>query len=105
MAGPYSNTAMVRPVQVKDGVAVISFRDTIHANRSAMNEPGKPYRDIVETALSRVLGYKCRLECITFAQAEAGQWGGEAPPEGGNGAKPTAPDKPSPYDSTTEKLP
>jgi hypothetical protein len=103
MASVYGNTAMVRPVQVKNGVAVISFRDPIHAKRSSVNEPGKPYRDIVEMSLSRVLGYKARIECITFAQAESGHWGGDTPPESGNAEKKPKSKQPSPYDTTRGK--
>jgi len=103
MASVYANTAMVRPVEVKNGVAVIAFRDPIHAKRSSVNEPGKPYRDVIETALYRVLGYKCRVECITFAQAEAGNRADDAPPASGNGAKKPKSKGPEPHETSRGK--
>ncbi|HUP28039.1 MAG TPA: DNA polymerase III subunit gamma/tau [Chloroflexia bacterium] len=99
IAAVFRDPGLTRPHSVVGSVCTISFRDPIHVTRSRMERQ----RDVIEQALAWVLGYPCRLESITFAEAA----GGAAEPGGGpngnhphaqngNGAKP----KPSPYDTT-----
>jgi len=110
MGGVFANPDMVRPARVSGGVATISFRDQFHAARSMTNSASAPYRDIIESALSRVLGYRCLLECITFEQEARGAFGGDdmngggKPVPKGKGPKgPAAPKQPSPYETTRGK--
>jgi len=102
MAAVFRNNDMVRLVQVSQGVCVISFRDPLYAKRAMENAP-HPRRDVIESALSRVMGYKCRLEAITFAQAQSGKFGDDAEPPDESKGKHKAREKPSPYQSTRGK--
>jgi DNA polymerase-3 subunit gamma/tau len=102
MAAVFRNTDMVRLVQVSAGVCVISFRDPLYAKRAMENTP-HPRRDVIESALSRVLGYRCRLEAITFAQAQSGRYGDAAEPLDESKGKHKAREKPSPYQTTRGK--
>jgi hypothetical protein len=68
------------------------------------NSPPHHRRDVIENALSRVLGYTCRIECIGPKQGGSGSGGGDDRPSddpGGGGKPPAA--KPSPYDTTLGK--
>jgi DNA polymerase-3 subunit gamma/tau len=102
MAAVFRNTDMVRLVQVSGGVCVISFRDPLYAKRAMENTP-HPRRDVIESALSRVLGYRCRLEAITFAQEQAGRYGDSAELLDDSKGKHKAREKPSPYQTTRGK--
>ena len=60
-------------------------------------------REIIEAALTRVLGYPCRIESATFDELEAGiEPGAERPPQKANG-RAAVKEKTSPYDTTRGK--
>lgn len=98
MAAVFRNADMVRPAQVKNGICTIGFRDPFHAKRTQ----DAVRRQLIETALSRVLGYPCRLESVTFAEMESGKKDedeAQSHAQNGRGVK----EKPSPYDTTRGK--
>ena len=104
MAAVFGNRDMVKPVSLDAGLCTISFRDPLYAKRSMDNSPPHHIRDVIETALSRVLGYNCRIECIGPNQGGAGPQGGDGyspdePPGGGR----LRPSKPSPYETPLGK--
>ena len=77
----------VRPYAVNGKVCTISFRDPFHAQRSR----GDQQRKLLEYALSKVLGYDCLAEAITFDQEASGGEGNPAPKKTGPRDKPPAP--------------
>jgi len=98
MAAVFRNADMVRPAQVKNGICTIGFRDPFHAKRTQ----DAVRRQLIETALSRVLGYPCRLESVTFAEMESGKKDedeAQSHAQNGRGVK----EKPSPYETTRGK--
>ncbi len=101
IASVFRNPDLTRPVSVGGGVCVISFRDPIHVSLSMTTNP--PRRDIIEDALRRVLGYECRIEAITFQQAESGVASTQETPPGKQSGRNAAKEKPSPYETTRGK--
>jgi DNA polymerase-3 subunit gamma/tau len=98
MAAVFRNADMVRPVQVNNGVCTIGFRDPFHAKRTQ----DAVRRQLIETALSRLLGYPCRLESVTFAEVETGKKDDDgAQSQGQNGR--SVKEMPSPYETTRGK--
>src|SRR5439155_12139254 len=102
IAAVFRDPQQARPVAVSDGVCVISFRDSLHANRSMSDTPF-PRRTAIETALSRVLGYPCRLQSITFEQEESGVMEDGESPSGGENARKGKRDRPAPHETTMGK--
>ncbi len=98
MAAAFSNFEKVRPVQIKAGVCTIGFLNSFHATKS--QEPLQ--RQLIETSLSRVLGYPCRLESVTFAELESGNKGDNGV-EGQPPISPGVKERPSPYETTRGK--
>ena len=98
LASVFRNSEMVRPVAVSNRVCTIAFRDPFHARKTMT----VPYQDIIETAFTRVLGYKCRLESVTFNQVETGS-ADEDPPSPGAGGRRAARDRPAPHETTRGK--
>ncbi len=92
IAGVFGNPTLTRPFSLAGSVCTISFRDPIHVTRSR----GEKQREIIENALNRVLGRSCRLESITFAEAEAGGLQNESDPDQ---PRHLTREKPSPYDT------
>ncbi|HET6261553.1 MAG TPA: DNA polymerase III subunit gamma/tau, partial [Chloroflexia bacterium] len=66
-AAVFENPNLTQPYSVVRNVCTIRFRDPIHVTRSKQEKQ----RELIEDALSWVLGYPCRVESITFAEAEA----------------------------------
>jgi hypothetical protein len=64
MAAVFQDPEKARPFAVTGKTCTISFRDPFHAQRSR----GDQQRKLLEYALSRVLGYECLAETITFDQ-------------------------------------
>ncbi|MBF6613350.1 MAG: DNA polymerase III subunit gamma/tau [Chloroflexi bacterium] len=98
MAAVFRNSDMVRPLSVAGGLCTIGFRDSFHAKRSQE----VVQRELIEGALSRVLGYSCRIESVTFAEAASGGAGaanGE-PDLSSTAKKKVTREKPSPYETT-----
>jgi DNA polymerase-3 subunit gamma/tau len=98
MAVAFSNFEKVRPIQIKAGVCTIGFLDSFHAAKSQE----LLQRQLIETSLSRVLGYPCRLESVTFAELESSKKGDN----GAEGKQPKGPgvkERPSPYETTRGK--
>ena len=85
MAAVFRDPDMVRPYSVTGNVCTISFRDPFHAGRSR----GDQQRKLLEQALSRVLGYNCLAETITFDQE--GSTGADSPRKAGPREKAPAP--------------
>ncbi|HYP40635.1 MAG TPA: DNA polymerase III subunit gamma/tau [Chloroflexia bacterium] len=100
IAAAFNDPNQTRPHAVVGSTCTISFRDPIHVTRSKQEKQ----REVIEEALSWVLGYPCRVESITFAEAEvSSQSEGQArQPADGNGPN-TAREKPSPYDTPRGK--
>jgi DNA polymerase-3 subunit gamma/tau len=109
MAIVYANPDLVRPVVVSEGICTLAFRDAIYVQRSMVNDARSPNRDIVEAALSKVLGRATRIECITMKQYEAGNWGDDPRPTRpgarSNSERSSRParETPSPYTSSRGK--
>lgn len=99
MAAQFRNAEMIRPLGLRNGVCTIGFRDPFHARKVQV----PPYRDIAETAISRVLGYPCRVECVTFAEAEGAKAAEGDPARSSPAAGNVAREKPSPYETTRGK--
>lgn len=100
MAAVFRDPQQVRPASVVGSVCTIAFRDQIHVTRSQM----ATQRNVIETALSRVLGYSCRLESVSFADAQQLLGSDDSGPEipdkpNGNATR----EKPSPYETTRGK--
>jgi hypothetical protein len=87
MAAVFAKPDLVRPYSVTGNVCTISFRDPFYAQRSR----GDQQRKLLEYALTKVLGYKCLAETITFAEETSGGDGNPAPKKGGPKEKPPAP--------------
>jgi hypothetical protein len=87
MAAVFRDSDKVRPYAVNAKVCTISFRYPIHAERSR----GDQQRKLLEYALSKVLGYDCLAETITFDQEATGGEGDPAPRKTGPREKPPAP--------------
>ena len=68
-----------------------------------MSDTPHPRRTVIETALSRVLGYPCRLQSITFEQEESGVMEDGEPPSGGENARKGKRDRPAPHETTMGK--
>lgn len=100
IAAVFSDPNQTRPHAVVGNLCTISFRDPIYVTRSKQEKQ----REVIEEALSWVLGYPCRVESITFAEAEASnQSEGQArQPADGNSPNTTR-EKPSPYDTPRGK--
>ena len=98
MAAQFGNSEMVRPLRLENNLCTIGFRHQFHAEKCRVS----PYRDILEGALSRVLGYKCISECVTFEQGVSGDAPERSPARKSSG-KNAAREKPSPYDTTRGK--
>src|SRR5262249_16736245 len=86
------------PLRVQNNLCTIGFLHQFHAEKCRVS----PYRDILEGALSRVLGAKCISECVTFDQGASADISGGAPARKATG-KNTPRDTPSPYDTTPSK--
>lgn len=99
MAVQFRNADMVRPIQLLGNVCTIGFLHQFHAEKCGAS----PYRDIIDDGLSRVLGYRCTSECITFERAESGVASVEETPPGKQNSRNAAREKPSPYESTRGK--
>ncbi|HET9495079.1 MAG TPA: DNA polymerase III subunit gamma/tau [Chloroflexia bacterium] len=87
MAAVFAKPDLVRPYSVSGNVCTISFRDSFYAQRSR----GDQQRKLLEYALTKVLGYNCLAETITFDQEASGGDGNPAPKKGGPKEKPPAP--------------
>jgi DNA polymerase-3 subunit gamma/tau len=87
MAAVFAKPDLVRPYSVSGNVCTISFRDSFYAQRSR----GDQQRKLLEYALTKVLGYNCLAETITFDQEASGGDGNPAPKKGGTKEKPPAP--------------
>ncbi|HYO50261.1 MAG TPA: hypothetical protein VEW94_10460, partial [Chloroflexia bacterium] len=100
IASAFNDPNLTRPYAVVGSICTISFRDPIHVTHSKKEQQ----RQVIEDALSWVLGYPCRVESITFAEAEtSSQSEGQArQPSDGNGPNTTR-EKPSPYDTPRGK--
>ena len=104
MAAVFGNPDLVKPVSLSGGLCTISFRDALYAERSMDNSPPHHRRDVIEAALSRVLGYTCRIECVGPNHGGSGpRRGEEYPPDDPPGGGKAPPAKPSPYDTTLGK--
>ena len=95
MAAVFRDPAQTRPHAVFNGLCTISFLHPIHVTRSRMEKQ----RDLIEQSLSWVLGYPCRLESITFEEAENGIAPSDRPRGAGKSGHATA-ERPSPYNTT-----
>lgn len=90
----------VRPERIDGSVCTISFKYPIHVARSREAR----VREVIETALGRVLGYSCRIESVLFDDVEGGSGdegdasGDTGPPDkaGQGGTR----ERPSPYETT-----
>jgi DNA polymerase-3 subunit gamma/tau len=99
MATFFRNGDLVRVQSLSNGLCTIAFRDPFHAK--LMQDPQR--RETAEVAISRVLGYTCRVESITFEQADKGLFdAGRPQSNGGNGRNKTK-EKPSPYETSRGK--
>jgi hypothetical protein len=97
IAAVFRDPNLVRPERVAPGVCTIAFRYPIQAERCRK----EPWRGIIESAISRVLGREVRVESVLFDQAEGdAENGSSGSRANGNGAS-TAP--PSPYDTPRGK--
>jgi DNA polymerase-3 subunit gamma/tau len=101
IAGVLRNPELARPVAVTNGICVISFRWPIHRDRSMSDNP--PRRDLIEMALSKVLGYPCRLQSITFDQEGAGVTDYSDILPGGETTRKEPRDRPAPHETTRGK--
>ncbi len=99
MAAVFRDPSQTQPHMVVGNVCTIKFRDPIYVTRSRKQQQ----RDLIEQSLTWILGYSCRMESITFDEAEGGVSTTDADTEG-----PRRPDKsghataerPSPYNTT-----
>ncbi|MDQ6694856.1 MAG: DNA polymerase III subunit gamma/tau [Chloroflexota bacterium] len=97
MAGVFGNGELTRPLSVVGKVVTLGFRDPVHVQRSRMEKQ----RALIEEALGWVLGYPCRVESVTFADADAGH---KDPDSIVDGDAPTPiKERPSPYETTRGK--
>jgi hypothetical protein len=94
----FENPNLTRPHSVVGNVCTISFRDPYYVQRSR----GEKQRQLVEEALSWVLGYDCRLESITFEEAATGVYAPEGEPKESSAREVTR-EKPSPYETPRGK--
>jgi hypothetical protein len=92
IAAVFGDPNQTRPVSVIGPKCTVAFRDAYYVTRSQQEQQ----RAVIEMALSRVLGYKCILESITYAEAESGE-APAAPKRAGRR------DKQSPYDDSRVK--
>ncbi|HEX9987797.1 MAG TPA: DNA polymerase III subunit gamma/tau [Chloroflexia bacterium] len=100
IAAVFSDPNQTRPHTVVGSMCTISFRDPIYVTRSKQEKQ----REVIEEALSWVLGYPCRVESITFAEAEANsQSEGHARQPADGNVPNTTREKPSPYDTPRGK--
>jgi DNA polymerase-3 subunit gamma/tau len=102
MAAVFRNTEMVRPISLDNGVCLLGFRDRNYATTYVTNHP-HPRRDVIESALARVLGYKVTIESITFEQLASGKTPGDEDPSPRPSARNATREKPSPYETTRGK--
>jgi DNA polymerase-3 subunit gamma/tau len=102
MAAMFEDRELVRPVAVTNAVCILSFRWPLHA-KSSMSDTPHPRRTVIETALSRVLGYPCRLQSITFEQEESGVMDGGEPPSGSENSRKGKRDRPAPHETPMGK--
>jgi DNA polymerase-3 subunit gamma/tau len=99
MAAAFRDPNQVRPVSASNGICTISFLHTFHAEKSGKS----PHREIIETAVSRVLGREYLVESITFAEAESGVRNSDASSQERSNRRNTTREKPSPYDTSRGK--
>ncbi len=92
----FRDVNLVRPLSFVGSLCTIGFQHPIHANRSKDERA----RGVIEGALSRVLGYQCRIESVTFAEAAPGGPSSSADNPGSEAKKKVSREKPSPYETT-----